>query len=75
VPEGTNVGLWGAFDIAVRDSVFTVRLETLEDITGRAPGTVGKALQAYERILGAALPRADSLEFTREMEELWKTRS
>jgi hypothetical protein len=75
VPEGTNVGLWGAFDIAARDNVFTVRLETLEDVTGRAPETVGKALQAYERILGAALPRADSLDFTREMESQWKTRT
>lgn len=75
VPEGTNVGLWGAFDVAARDSVFTVRFETLEDVTGRAAETVTKAMQAYERILGAALPRADSLDFTREMESQWKTRT
>jgi len=75
VPEGTNVGLWGAFDIAARDNAFTVRFETLEDVTGRAPETVSKALQAYERILGASLPRADSLDFTREMESQWKTRT
>jgi transcriptional regulator with XRE-family HTH domain len=75
VPDGTNVGLWGAFDIAAGDNVFTVRFETLEDVTGRAPGTVSKAMQAYERILGAALPRADSLDFTREMESQWKTRT
>lgn len=74
VPEGTNVGLWGAFDIAARDNMFTVRFETLEDVAGRAPQTVSKAMQAYERILGAALPRADSLDFTREMESQWKTR-
>lgn len=30
VPEGTNVGLWGAFDIAARDGVATVRFEALE---------------------------------------------
>jgi transcriptional regulator with XRE-family HTH domain len=75
VPEGTNVGLWGAFDIAARDNVFTVRFETLEDVTGRAPETVKKAMQAYERILGSALPRADSLDFAREMESRWKTRT
>ena len=75
VPEGTNVGLWGAFDIAARDNAFTVRFETLEDVTSRAPETVSKALQAYERILGASLPRADSLDFTREMESQWKTRT
>jgi hypothetical protein len=75
VPEGTNVGLWGAFDIAARENVFTVRFETLEDVTGRAPETVNKAMQAYERILGAALPRAESLDFTREMESQWKTRT
>lgn len=75
VPEGVHVGLWGAFDIASRDSVFTVRYEALEDVTGTAPETVNKALQAFERILGAALPRADSLNFTREMESQWKTRA
>ena len=75
VPEGTNVGLWGAFDIAAKENVFTVRLETLEDVTGRAAETVNKAMQAYERILGAALPRADSLDFTREMESQWKART
>jgi transcriptional regulator with XRE-family HTH domain len=75
VPEGTNVGLWGAFDVASRDNVYTVRFETLEDVTGRAPETVNKAMQAFERILGAALPRADSLDFTREMEGQWKTRT
>jgi transcriptional regulator with XRE-family HTH domain len=75
VPEGSNVGLWGAFDVAARDNVFTVRFETLEDVTGRAPETVNKAMQAYERILGAALPRGDSLDFTREMESQWKTRT
>lgn len=73
--EGTNVGLWGAFDVAARDSVFTVRFETMEDVTGRAPETISKALLAWERILGAALPRADSLDYAREMESQWKTRS
>jgi transcriptional regulator with XRE-family HTH domain len=75
VPEGTNVGLWGAFDIAARDGMSTVRFETLEDVTGTSPETVNKAMRAFERILGAALPRADSLDFAREMESRWKTRT
>lgn len=73
VPEGANVGLWGAFDIAAKENVFTVRYENLEDLTGRAPETVNNAMAAYERILGAALPSSGSLDFMREMEDQWKT--
>ena len=73
-PEGANVGLWGAFDIAARDSAVTVRLETVEDMTSTAPGLVGKVTVAFERILGAALPRAESLAVVRAAEEQWKTR-
>src|SRR6202167_206310 len=72
VPEGTNVGLWGAFDIAARDSAVTVRLETVEDMTSTAPGLVGKVTVAFERILGAAMPRAGSLDLIRTAEERWK---
>jgi transcriptional regulator with XRE-family HTH domain len=74
-PEGTNVGLWGAFDIAARDTAVTVRLETVEDMTSTAPDLVGKVTVAFERILGAALPRAESLTLVRTMEEQWKTRT
>ena len=73
IAEGVNVGLWGAFDIAARDSMVTVRLETIEDIPSTAPGLVGKVTVAFERILGAALPRADSLAIIRTAEERWKT--
>jgi hypothetical protein len=73
VPEGTNVGLWGAFDIAARDGTATVRLSALEDVTGTALNLVDKALQAYERILGAAMPRVESYERIRTAEEQWKT--
>jgi hypothetical protein len=73
IAEGVNVGLWGAFDIAARDSIVTVRLETIEDIPSTAPGLVGKVTVAFERILGAALPRADSLAIIRTAEERWKT--
>ena len=75
VPEGANVGLWGAFDIASRDGMATVNLTTLRDVSSTATDLVDDATQAFERILGAALPRADSLEFTRDMESQWKTRA
>jgi hypothetical protein len=73
IPEGTNVGLWGAFDIAARDSAVTVRFSALEDMTSTAPDTVGKVTVAFERILGAAQPRGESLALIRTMEEQWKT--
>jgi hypothetical protein len=75
VPEGANVGLWGAFDIASRDGMATVNLTTLRDVSSTAPDLVDDATQAFERILGAALPCADSLKFTAEMESQWKTRA
>jgi transcriptional regulator with XRE-family HTH domain len=72
VPEGMNLGLWGAFDIAAKDGAYTVRMTTLQDVTSTSPDLVSNAMQAYERILGAAMPRAESLDFTRGMEEQWK---
>ena len=75
VPEGANVGLWGAFGIATRDGMATVNLHTLRDVSSTATDLADEAMQAYELILGAALPRADSLEFVREMESQWKTRA
>jgi hypothetical protein len=73
IPEGTNMGLWGGFDLATRDNTTTVCLTTLEDVTSTAPDLVAKAIQAYERMLGAALPRAESLDRIRVAEETWKT--
>jgi hypothetical protein len=73
IPDGTNVGLWGAFDIASRDSTVTVRLSALEDMTSTAPDLVGKMTVAFERILGAAMPRAESLGLIRATEEQWQT--
>lgn len=73
VPAGTNVGLWGAFDIAARDGTFTVRMTTLEDVTSTATALVDKAMRAFELILGASMPRRESLDFVRDQEEQWKT--
>ena len=74
IPEGTNVGLWGAFDIAARDGTTTVRLETVEDMTSTAPDLVGKVTVAFERMLGAAMPLPDSFNLIRTVGEQWKAR-
>jgi hypothetical protein len=72
IPDGTNMGLWGAFDIAARDSTVTVRLSALEDMTSTAPALIGKVTVAFERILGAAMPCAESLDLIQTAEERWK---
>jgi hypothetical protein len=33
LPEGVNMGVWGAFDIATGDSTITVRMSGIEDVT------------------------------------------
>jgi transcriptional regulator with XRE-family HTH domain len=73
VPEGTNVGLWGGFNLATRDNTATVGLSAIEDVTSTSPGLVGKVTVAFERILGAAVPRVGSYELIRSAEEQWKT--
>jgi hypothetical protein len=74
VPEGTNTGAWAALDIATRGTTATVCLTTaLEDVTTSAPDQVDNAMQVFDRILGAALPRAGSMDFIRTQEDQWKT--
>lgn len=73
VPEGTNVGLWGAFDLATRDGTTTVRLETVQDIPSTAPGLIEITTLAFERILGASMPRGASLDMITKKVEQWKT--
>jgi len=75
IPEGTNVGLWGGFDLATRDNVTTVCLTTIEDITSTAGDLVAKTMRAFERMLGAALPRAESLDRVQVAEETWKAQT
>lgn len=73
VPEGANVGLWGGFDLATRDHSTTVCLTAFEDIPSTAPDLIGKVTVAFERILGAALPRIESHELILKVaEERWK---
>jgi hypothetical protein len=73
VPEGTNTGAWGALDIASRDGLATVNFSTAtDDVTATATERVDRAMLAYERILGYALPKPASLDFVRQQEEQWK---
>lgn len=74
VPEGANVGTWGGFAIASRGSVATVNLTTIRDVCTNAPDMVDETVRAYDHLLGHAMPRDESLNFTREQEELWKQR-
>ena len=72
LPEGANMGTWGAFDLATRDGMTTVCITALEDVTSTTDRLVVKAMQAYEQILGAALPGAESLALLRMAEDQWK---
>jgi transcriptional regulator with XRE-family HTH domain len=73
VPEGTNTGVWGALDIASRDGLVTVCLTTaLDDVTTTEARQADKGIEAFERILGSAMPRVESLEFVRTHEQQWK---
>lgn len=74
VPHGANVGTWGGIALAAGPDGSTVLcLNSFEDVTSTTPELVDSATRSYERILGAALPVAQSLDFAREQEEAWKT--
>lgn len=72
IPDGTNMGLYGAFDLATQGSMTTVCLTALEDIPSTAGALVSKAALAFEELLGAALPRASSIALVRTAEDSWK---
>lgn len=72
LPDGVNMGVWGALDIATGDSSITIRMSGIEDVTSTDRDLISKASVAFERILGAALPRSDSLSLTRSAEGQWK---
>lgn len=73
VPEGSNTGVWGAIDIASHDGADTVCLTTgLNDVTTTSTDVADQAMRAFDRILGAAMPAAESLDFVRAAEGHWK---
>lgn len=73
VPEGSNTGVWGAIDIASHDGADTVCLTTgLNDVTTTSTEVADQAMRAFDRILGAAMPTGESLDFVRAAEGHWK---
>ena len=76
LPEGITTGSGGALDLASRDGNTTVCLTTtLEDVTSTAEHLVIKAQQKFDRLLGEAMPRMDSLSLIRSAEGQWKGKS
>lgn len=76
VPEHTNTGVWGGLDIASRDGAITVALATgRADVTTTAVDVVDDVMQAFERVLGSAMPCGESLNSLREMEDWWRTQA
>jgi transcriptional regulator with XRE-family HTH domain len=74
IPEGVNMGLWGGFSLATRDNVTTACMTAIEDIPCEASRLTAKLTQAFERMLGAALPRIESRELIVKVAETkWKT--
>jgi hypothetical protein len=74
LPESSNQGTGGAVDIATKDNTVTVCMTTaLEDVTTTAEHLTIKAMQTWERLLGAAMPVAESLEAIRTTEQSWKS--
>jgi transcriptional regulator with XRE-family HTH domain len=74
IPHRVNMGLWGGFDIAMTDTATTVCLTAIEDIPTNSASLVVKTMQAFERMLGAALPKAESLNLIVEAAtKRWKT--
>lgn len=75
VPENTNTGIWCELDIASQGSASTVCMAALRDVTSTAADMIDDATNAFDRVLGCALPREESLDFLRTMEERWKAQA
>jgi hypothetical protein len=75
LPETVTTGSYGGLDIAAGDDATTVCLSALEDVTSTDRKTVSKALVAWERLLGAAASRTDSLSLIRSAEGQWKSQT
>jgi transcriptional regulator with XRE-family HTH domain len=73
VPEGAYIGLGGALAIASHNSLVTVNMTTMtREIVSTAQDLIEEAQAAFESVLGASLPAAQSVEFTRTQEDKWK---
>lgn len=73
VPEGANTGVWAPLEIASNGSDTTVCLTTgLDDVTSTAAAQIDNAVQAFERIIGDAMPLRESLDCLCGFEAKWK---
>jgi transcriptional regulator with XRE-family HTH domain len=77
LPEGTTTGgSGGGLDLATGGGITTVNMTTtLEDVTTTADHLVVKAQQMFDRLLGEAMPRTESLTRIRTAEGQWKAQS
>jgi hypothetical protein len=74
LPEGINIGAGGALDIATGDSTTVCLTTSLDDVTSTVREVVAKAMQIFERALGAARAVPESVELARKAEVQWKER-
>lgn len=77
VPESvTTGGSGGGLDLASGGGITTVNLTTtLEDVTTTAEHLAVKAGQMFDRLLGEAMPRTESLSLIRTAEGKWKAQA
>jgi transcriptional regulator with XRE-family HTH domain len=77
LPESvTTGGSGGGLDLAAGDGITTVNMSTtLEDVTTTADHLVIQAQQMFDRLLGEAMPRTDSLSLIRSAERQWKEKT
>jgi transcriptional regulator with XRE-family HTH domain len=74
LPEGINIGAGGALDIATGDSTTVCLTTSLDDVTSTVRDVIARAMQIFERALGAARPVPESVELARKAEMQWKER-
>jgi hypothetical protein len=76
LPEGvTTGGSGGGLDLATGGITTVNMTTTLEDVTTTAEHLVVKAQQMFDRLLGEALPRTESLTLIRSAEGSWKAQT
>jgi EmrB/QacA subfamily drug resistance transporter len=75
VPEGANTGTWAGFSIASRGGAAIVSLTngTL-GVTSTTAEQIDDSVDAWDRVMGSAMPPAGSVEFVRQWETTWKER-
>lgn len=75
VPDGANVGLDGAFNLAARDGNVTVNLTSVRDVSSTDSGLADECMRTFEQLLASSMDQARSLDFIRQAEDRWKERA